>query len=352
MKVPPAEIPHPDAMSANAGRFSLSLKGMRKALRQSGSRAEVLVRNIEQELVEWLWEGGTLLDPDSAPLSGDMDMQDLVCRATPIGDLNTILEVKRTPLQLIWYIADDAFARYVLHCCARYHEVVSYSKDVAGYRLTYLLRPNVTRPDHRAPAALDTPPVTDVDYSSHPESETDFLSDISEREADVEMFKNSDTSLGAITEAKPAQYPSPDSADSAEAGRRNISSVQGDNLSDTADIDDSASELGYVAVKLSSLSVGSRDSEEFVTVDVEQRSMNGLGSASQSTPQYFPARYGHSVSARRRTWDRSVSSPSRSPSKTMSPRRAAARRHYEAPRATVATLGATRPQTLYDYLYS
>jgi len=127
-KIPPAQIPGIDPPSANAGRFSLSLRGMRKTLRRSGNRAQVLVRNIEHELVEWLWEGGTLLNPDTAHIS-DADVLNLMSRAKGIGDLTTVLEVMRTPLQLVWYVEDDAFARYVVHCCARYHEVVSYSKD-------------------------------------------------------------------------------------------------------------------------------------------------------------------------------------------------------------------------------
>jgi hypothetical protein len=40
-------------------------------------------------------------------------------------------------------------------------------KGALDNRLTYLLRPNVTRPDRRAPAAVDTPPVTDFDHSSN-----------------------------------------------------------------------------------------------------------------------------------------------------------------------------------------
>ena len=43
----------------------------------------------------------------------------------------------------------------------------STGKDVSGHRLTYFLRPNVTRPDFFARSLLDTPPATDIDYSSH-----------------------------------------------------------------------------------------------------------------------------------------------------------------------------------------
>ena len=104
---------------------------MRKALRRSGIRAELLVRHIESELTEWLWEGGALLNPDGDSSTLEMDVQNLVGRAKTVRELSTVLEVMRTPLQLVWYIADDAFARYIVHCCARYHEVVSYSTPIS-----------------------------------------------------------------------------------------------------------------------------------------------------------------------------------------------------------------------------
>lgn len=124
VKVPSANPPILDPNSANAGRFSLSLKGMRRELRKSGFRAEVLVRDIEYEIVDWL-QGGTVLSPDSH------DANVLESTGTLLGDTRTIFELSRSPLQLIWSIADDAFARYVVHCCARYHEVVSYSKPLS-----------------------------------------------------------------------------------------------------------------------------------------------------------------------------------------------------------------------------
>lgn len=49
-------------------------------------------------------------------------------------------------------------------------------KDVDGRRLTYLLRPNVTRPDFAARDQIDTPPATESDYSLGVLSETDNLS--------------------------------------------------------------------------------------------------------------------------------------------------------------------------------
>lgn len=122
-------FPVTDPGSANAGRFSLSLKGMRRDLRRAGGRAEALVKDVESEMVQWLTLGGTVFAPDIAS-QGDGAQQ---MAGTPVGTTGTILEVSRTPLQLVWRITDDAFARYVVHCCARYHEIVSFSKHFLLY---------------------------------------------------------------------------------------------------------------------------------------------------------------------------------------------------------------------------
>ena len=53
-----------EPISANAGRFSMSLKGMRRELRKSGHRTETLVKEVEQEIMTWLRNGGVLLNPD------------------------------------------------------------------------------------------------------------------------------------------------------------------------------------------------------------------------------------------------------------------------------------------------
>ncbi|KIY74367.1 hypothetical protein CYLTODRAFT_484683 [Cylindrobasidium torrendii FP15055 ss-10] len=178
-KVPAPTPPTFDAGSANAGRFSLSLKGMRRELRRCGRRAQLVVRDVEAAMTEWLHQAGAVL-PNDPSQTNPTSMRPMVGEAG-------IAEVSRTPFQIVWSIPDDAFARYVVHCCARYHEVVSYSKEVNGERLTYLLRPNVTRPNLAAPSTLATPPATDIDSSSHFDSEepiSDFtdieLSDVDE----------------------------------------------------------------------------------------------------------------------------------------------------------------------------
>ncbi|KAK7692420.1 hypothetical protein QCA50_004045 [Cerrena zonata] len=192
-----------EPISANAGRFSLSLKGMRRDLRKSGPRTETLVKEVEHEITAWLTNGGVLLNPDDS-------VDDVTMSGSPVGTLDVITELSRTPLQLVWSITDDAFARYVVHCCARYHNIVSYSKEVSGQRLTYILRPNVTRPDFTAVRVLDTPPITDDSELSTFEyaSESDFVSDRSDIEPDSDIEgtggRRGTGALSDIAESAPA----------------------------------------------------------------------------------------------------------------------------------------------------
>ena len=98
---------------------------MRRDLRRAGGRAEALIRDVEDELVQWLILGGTVLAPDNRMHTAETQPE-----GTPVGSTGTVFEVSRTPLQLIWKISDDAFARYIVHCCARYHEIISFSRYI------------------------------------------------------------------------------------------------------------------------------------------------------------------------------------------------------------------------------
>ena len=115
--------PATDPASANAGRFSLALKGMRRDLCRAGGRAEALIKDVECEIIQWLTLGGTILALDNRTHTGEI-------QSIPVGTTGTIFEVSRTPLQLSWKIPDDAFARYIVHCCARYHEIISFSRSI------------------------------------------------------------------------------------------------------------------------------------------------------------------------------------------------------------------------------
>lgn len=78
-------------------------------------------------------------------------------------------------------------------------------KDVAGQRVTFLLRPNVTRPDHTAAATLDTPPVTDFDHSSQGDmdSESEFTSASELLESSAEL-ERPQSALSSVSENSPS----------------------------------------------------------------------------------------------------------------------------------------------------
>ena len=51
--------PQSDAASAEAGRFRMSLKAVRKALKHPSPRTETVIRLTEKELDAWLGVGGS-----------------------------------------------------------------------------------------------------------------------------------------------------------------------------------------------------------------------------------------------------------------------------------------------------
>lgn len=93
---------------------------MRRELRKTGGRTESLVRDVESEILVWL-EGGIVLSP------GDKGDGELRFPGMNVRGREDLREVGRSILQLVW-ATDDAFVRYVVHCCARYHDIVSYSE--------------------------------------------------------------------------------------------------------------------------------------------------------------------------------------------------------------------------------
>ncbi|KAH7339467.1 hypothetical protein B0J17DRAFT_361412 [Rhizoctonia solani] len=163
---PSAIAPTSDPTSTLAGKFSHSLRGARRVLRRRRGQAEPLVHAVEAEVCEWLAEPGKPID---------------------IGDyviVSGIREVRRSPAELVWDVEQDAFARYIVHCAARWYGVVSFSKEEPdGTRLTHLLRPNPTRPDRMT---LATPPTTDWDTSSATGFSA-FATDASEVESLVDV---------------------------------------------------------------------------------------------------------------------------------------------------------------------
>ncbi|KAI0675209.1 hypothetical protein C8Q78DRAFT_1183456 [Trametes maxima] len=311
--IPPAIPAGTEPGSANAGRFSLSLKGMRRELRKSGPRTELLVREVEDEIVAWLAQGGVMLAPDSAATTPALP-------GVPVGSSDAIRELSRTPLQLVWSTGDDAFTRYVVHCCARYHDVVSFSKDTSGQRLTYLLRPNVTRPSHRAAPVLDTPPTTD-------------LSELSGHEFDTESELLSDRDLSDAEGPRPpttthyagSSVPSMSVLDD-EWSVIGSSDAEGDLSAPEGEGEDDGIERGVAALALSDAEPEA-DADRTFVADVRRRQV----------PEGLRSR----LLERQR---RAASSPSRSPARR-TPRRGRRRPDY----VHAEDLGR---KSFYDYLFA
>lgn len=318
-QVPAAPPPSADPLSANAGRFSLSLKGMRRDLRKAGGRAEFLVGVVEDEIVDWLENGGVMT---AAQVNGERALE---FPGRVVGDVESIREVSRTPLELVWAITDDAFARYVVHCCARYHEVVSFSKDTSGQRLTHLLRPNVTRPDHTARASVATPPVTDLSAS---DISSDFEFSQSDRELESDVERPRRGGLEAITEASvpssPAVVPLAPIVDDGW-------SVVGGESDREGEADDSG-------------------------VEDLSRPMDALSLAGHQDPDRTPLAAYRAFRSVTSSWaspgHRARSGSSPSPARRASRRAAARKVGVQKVRKDAGTAAAGKPKSFYEYLFA
>lgn len=191
-------------------------------------------------------------------------------------------------------------------------------------RLTYLLRPNVTRPDRHAASTLYTPPVTDLDYTSH-EHESDVISEAPSDISDIDI--GSDTGLGgeddalsAIDEGSVAPGPAESVQDYDESW-----SIVGDTDAEFEG-DESASEI--LAQSIDSLSIQDPVLSPELTADATFRARH-----SPLRSQVWEHRQG-----------RSASSPSRSPS------RRPVRRIP--PRLEPPVNKALHTKSFYDYLYA
>ncbi|KAJ7262234.1 hypothetical protein B0H12DRAFT_1271105 [Mycena haematopus] len=300
-KVPGAVLPTTDPRDADCGRFSLSLKGMRRDLRKMSFRSKPLVVEIETELVTWLEAGGTQLTPD--------EPQNILNHSgTAVGSTGTVVEISRTPLQLVWRMADDsdAFARYVVPqgCELQQRNVWTTSHlSVATQRQL---------PEHHAAIGVETPPATDIDLSSQLDTDSEFASDHDTRSEAGE--------LESIVDSVAIDH--------------NLDTTSSAHLPSAPDfLDDDWSEVGDV-----------EDGDETGDESMMAQSIDSLGDPDAT----FAVRRGLAqLSLRARTLDhashdRSTSSPSRSPTRPT--------------RQTIPFATSTRPlippKSFYEYLFS
>ncbi|PCH35929.1 hypothetical protein WOLCODRAFT_166548 [Wolfiporia cocos MD-104 SS10] len=107
----------------------------------AGPRTEALVRDVESALLAWLADD-VLLVPDDAAL--------LAFPGAPLGETGVVGEVQRAPLGLVWSVHDDGFARYVVHCGARFHGVARMIRCTASRTSSARTSPGIRAPPPRS----------------------------------------------------------------------------------------------------------------------------------------------------------------------------------------------------------
>lgn len=257
-------------------------------------------------------------------------------------------------------------------CTHTYNTCVSHvsclGKDVDGRRLTYLLRPNVVRPDFNARDGVATPPATESDYSSLGVlSETDILSveendpidTNSDSEAAAAANAHGHTShqlaqiqarhrhrrLSSVSEKSALSTASdvdvdPDNAD-LNAPRRLVSSMAALQLEETtadADADDDDSVAGDALA------------QSIDSLDISNNSNNTSGFPSREPPIRYTTLPIERMPLRdRRGISRTSSSPSRSPCPPATGRRSV---RYGRNRIALRRTQSQQQQTFYDYVYA
>ena len=212
-------------------------------------------------------------------------------------------------------------------------------KGNADNRLTYLLRPNVTHPDRRGPAALDTPPITDVDYSSNADTDNNLDSDFipeHELESDIELDSDINPSLPVIEEVSlpvsPVLPPVSEVAWSLVDGETDDDSLV-DDLESGSEFESADSIILHSGIEALSLV------SPLSNPSTQPENPDSLLTENQHSQ---PLR--DSPSARRREWTsaRSLSSPSRSPVRTRHRRHRLNRKKVIGPHAK---------RSFYEYIF-
>ncbi|KAK4704471.1 hypothetical protein P7C70_g1742, partial [Phenoliferia sp. Uapishka_3] len=264
------------------GQFGFSLKGVRRALRRSGSeggaRARDVVEIVEASLRSWLSQGGKRASDFYVRAVGPGGR---VLDSTPylasseVEEMPAIVELSRLPHALLWTIPDP-YDRFIVHCVARYYNIVSFSADdtrAGGSRVTHLLRPNMVRPSNVGLTG-ETPPGTDL---SATEGETSAFESAGETDASEMGDGDSDWDVVAPSEGEveidPSIVSTGYSTDEADA--------------DVGTDDDAASELEASLVDLRLASVVSADAQPRITSQSPFISLSL--SSSPARPAFFPS---------------------------------------------------------------
>lgn len=209
-------------------------------------------------------------------------------------------------------------------------------KDTPTHRLTHILRPNATRPDTAARAALATPPTTDGDIASQSPYDSDMPSSLSD-------IQSIDGGSDILSEPDFVPDLEPGREHRHHGGRHRLSHLGGETapLSDIASDVDADVETGSVQGGDGGGGSGGSDLEQATAA---------LSLANEAEAPRLPLR-GAAYRTRTTVWDtrqgaRSGSSPSRSPA-----RRQPRRRFGRAAAKKFGSGDPGRRESFYDFIF-
>jgi len=212
-------------------------------------------------------------------------------------------------------------------------------KGDPAHRLTYLLRPNVQKPDYGAAITLETPPATDADYSSQFEitdSDSDFVKDGDLIDSDVDH-------LDIIEEVSSSQR-APICGISHEADSWSLFNRDSDS---DAYGDESNSEAGQ---DLPDIVDSSLEDTQALTRDDEDphktMTQDAIGDIPAGNMESALKKHPHHLRLAERRRTRKTSSPSHSPTRPQ-------RLPFGGKKRLIANpTGTRRRNSFYDYLFT
>lgn len=253
------------------------------------------------------------------------------------------------------------------------HSSSLVGKGDSNKRLTYLLRPNVRKPDYGAVKALETPPITDADSFSQLETtdiDSDLVSDRDFTDSDAERAHTDEQTakpaghLGSIEEVSlpssphlaPKQWSSRGDDEwsmlSGDAGTYgdDSSSEAGQDLLDSVaslSLDDTQAHTARQPLVAAEAPQQRQDPDETLTQDAVNL-VRGVLVEGRESPLGRVSHFQQHPHLPNRRWARSTSSPSRSPVRIR--RLTSARKKRQALHMRIAQRNGQR--SFYDYLFT
>lgn len=120
--------------SADHGRFSLPMKGLKRNTRRivaEGGIGGQIVDAVDLELRAWLEGTEVWLSPETIAYNNAHNLNSgkrCICEVdTDHGRMQAVSQLAKQPHALVWQ-SEDSFTRFLIHAIARYYRVVSFSK--------------------------------------------------------------------------------------------------------------------------------------------------------------------------------------------------------------------------------